>query len=285
MTLDALIPGGYRRYVALGDSLTEGVGDPDLTRPNGVRGWADRVAEVLADTNYEFRYANLAVRGTRLDELVSGQLPRALSLEPDLVSIYAGSVDIVRPRVDLDAVLHTYDETIRRLTSSGAKTLVFTAYGARSTALAKLLRGRFAVYNEAVRDMAHRHGATIVDYWRMTEYDDPGYWSPDRSRLATPGHELMAIKVLDILGVRHGLPTPKPFERAGSEADLKRLDKVIRLKNMALPWLVRRLAHRSETEVLPARYPVLTRPPETPRSAWFTQPGRRGVASSSHLRT
>ena len=38
----------YNRYVAIGDSFTEGVGDPDPLRPNGLRGWADRVAEVLA---------------------------------------------------------------------------------------------------------------------------------------------------------------------------------------------------------------------------------------------
>lgn len=284
MTLDALIPGGYRRYVALGDSLTEGVGDPDTDRPNGVRGWADRVAEVLASANPDFKYANLAVRGTRMDQVATDQLPRALSLQPDLVTIYAGSVDIVRPRVDLDAVFHTYDEVIGRLTDSGAKVLVFTAYGARSTALAKLLRGRFAVYNEAVRDIAQRRNATIVDYWRMTEYDDPGYWSPDRSRLDTPGHELMAIKVLDIIGVRHPLPSPVPAQRA-TPAEMRRLDHMIRLKNMALPWLVRRLAHRPETDVLPARYPVLTRPTEAFPTSWFTHHRRRGVASSSHLRT
>src|SRR4051794_27659529 len=39
----------FHRYVALGDSFTEGVGDPDPARPNGLRGWADRVAEVLAE--------------------------------------------------------------------------------------------------------------------------------------------------------------------------------------------------------------------------------------------
>ena len=52
----------YQRYVAIGDSWTEGVGDPDETRPNGVRGWADRVAEALAARREDFRYANLAIR-------------------------------------------------------------------------------------------------------------------------------------------------------------------------------------------------------------------------------
>ena len=50
----------FHRFVALGDSFTEGVGDPDPTRPNGLRGWADRVAEVLATRTDDFGYANLA---------------------------------------------------------------------------------------------------------------------------------------------------------------------------------------------------------------------------------
>ena len=55
-------------YVALGDSFTEGVGDADPTSANGVKGWADRVAEQLGATNPEFRYANLAVRGKLVDQ-------------------------------------------------------------------------------------------------------------------------------------------------------------------------------------------------------------------------
>ena len=73
MALDALIPGGYRRYVALGDSFTEGVGDADARRPNGVRGWADRVAEVMTERTPEFTYANLAVRGRGIDRIVKEQ--------------------------------------------------------------------------------------------------------------------------------------------------------------------------------------------------------------------
>src|SRR4051794_17875285 len=56
-------PRTFHRFVALGDSFTEGVGDPDPARPNGLRGWADRVAEAIAADNPDFRYANLAIRG------------------------------------------------------------------------------------------------------------------------------------------------------------------------------------------------------------------------------
>jgi lysophospholipase L1-like esterase len=64
----------FQRYVAIGDSFTEGVGDPDPTRPNGLRGWADRVAEVLAAGDPGFGYANLAIRGRKLAGILDGQL-------------------------------------------------------------------------------------------------------------------------------------------------------------------------------------------------------------------
>ena len=76
----------FHRYVALGDSFTEGVGDNDASLPNGVRGWADRVAEVLAGD--DFTYANLAIRGRQLLPILADQIEPALEMKPDLVSIY-----------------------------------------------------------------------------------------------------------------------------------------------------------------------------------------------------
>ncbi len=102
----------FHRYVALGDSFTEGVGDPDPARPNGLRGWADRVAEVLATRTDDFGYANLAIRGRTLRPILDEQLEPALALEPDLVTIYAGGNDLLRPRLDVDALGEVYDDAI-----------------------------------------------------------------------------------------------------------------------------------------------------------------------------
>ena len=85
-------PAAFSRYVALGDSFTEGCGDPSPGRPNGLRGWADRVAEVLAQSDPEMRYANLAVRGRTMDEILAEQIQTAVMLEPDIVTIYALSL-------------------------------------------------------------------------------------------------------------------------------------------------------------------------------------------------
>ena len=107
-------PVTFHRYVALGDSFTEGVGDPDPSRPNGLRGWADRVAEVLATQTDDFGYANLAIRGRKLAPIVAEQVDAAIALEPDLITVHGGGNDVLRPRVDIDALAATYDAAVAR---------------------------------------------------------------------------------------------------------------------------------------------------------------------------
>src|SRR6187549_3972578 len=162
-------PMPFHRFVALGDSFTEGVGDPDPTRPNGLRGWADRVAGVLGRQTSDFGYANLAIRGRKLPAILDEQVQPALALEPDLVTIYAGANDILRPKVDIDALAERYDVALGRLAGTGARLVVFTAFDPGGSALYRPLRGRFALYNEFVRDIAVRRGADVVDFWRLRE--------------------------------------------------------------------------------------------------------------------
>ncbi|MCW2755270.1 MAG: lipolytic enzyme family, partial [Marmoricola sp.] len=160
----------FHRYVALGDSFTEGVGDPDPARPNGLRGWADRVAEVLAtDAGAEFGYANLAIRGRKLKPIVAEQVGPALDLMPDLVTIHAGANDVLRPRVDLDDLAATYDEAVGRLAASGATVVMFTIFDPGASGIYAAVRGRMAIFNEWAREISDRHGTTLVDMWRMRD--------------------------------------------------------------------------------------------------------------------
>ena len=247
----------FHRYVALGDSFTEGVGDPDPERPNGLRGWADRVAEALAAQTADFRYANLAIRGRKLPAILGEQLEPALALGPDLVTIYAGANDILRPRVDLDALVERYDDALGRLAATGARLLVFTAFDPGGSAIYRPLRGRFALYNELVRSSARAHGATIVDFWTMREYRDWRYWDPDRMHLGPAGHQRMAIEVLDTLGVPHDLrPLPLPDRPALSRAEQRR-EHLAWIRGAALPWVHRRLTGRSSGDHVDPKRPTL----------------------------
>ena len=250
-------PMSFTRYVALGDSFTEGVGDPDTFRPNGLRGWADRVAEVLAGTTPDFGYANLAIRGRKLRTILDEQLEPALSLQPDLVTSYAGANDIMRPRVDIDALAAAYDEAVGRLAATGATVVLFTAFDSGQSAIYRPIRGRFALYTEAVREISERHNTLLVDFWRMREYRDWGYWDNDRMHLGPAGHQRMAMAVLDTLGVVHDLQPLPPTEHPVLTTRELRARNVDWARTHAAPWVHRRLTGRSSGDGISPKRPQL----------------------------
>ena len=249
----------FHRYVALGDSFTEGVGDADRHRPNGVRGWADRVAEVLSGHADDFTYANLAIRGRKLRQVIDEQVDQAVAFEPDLITLYAGANDVLRPRVDIDGMVARYDEGVARLAGTGARLVLFTAYdtgGPNASGIFGALRGRFAIYNELVREVADRHGATLVDFWRMRQLDDPRLWDTDRLHLSTAGHQRVAVAVLEALGVPHEL-TPAELDRLPDlTARQRRAADIAWAKTYLGPWVKRRLTGTSSGDNLAPRRPV-----------------------------
>jgi lysophospholipase L1-like esterase len=169
-------------FVAIGDSFTEGLNDP--YPGGGFRGWADRVAGALSAQRPGFRYANLAIRGKRLTEVVAEQVPRAVELAPDLVSLAAGGNDILSG-VDVDALASEFEPAVAKLQAAGCRVLIFTGFDPRMFPVIRLLRGRIAAYNMHLRGIADDYGCDLVDLWSMRALKDPLAWSPDRLHLTT----------------------------------------------------------------------------------------------------
>ena len=251
-----------QRYVALGDSFTEGLGDEDTTLPNQVRGWADRVAEQLALARPEgtFGYANLAIRGKKMKQILAEQIDAAVALDPTLVTIYAGINDILRPKVDIDAMIAKYSGGLAKLAATGARVLVFTGFDASSSKVFAGIRGRTAVYNELVREAAENTGAELVDYWRFREYNDWRLWGVDRMHMSTPGHVNMANRVLEALGETARIPMPElpPIPVKTTAESLR--DNATWTKEYVGPWIGRRLRGVSSGDNLSARWPQLRTP-------------------------
>jgi hypothetical protein len=202
----------------------------------------------------DLRYANLAIRGRKMGAVLAEQVDPALALGPDLVSIYAGGNDILRPRVDVDTVVADYGDGLRRLRSSGAHLVVFTGFDLGWAPVFGRLRGRVATYNELVREAAEEVGATIVDFWRMREYRDSRLWAVDRIHMSTPGHRHMAAQVLDTLGIPHEvgldpLGPAVPLDRAA-----RRAADLAWARAHAAPWIHRRLTGRSSGDGLEPRF-------------------------------
>ncbi|APA96349.1 hypothetical protein NS506_02283 [Nocardia seriolae] len=190
--------GTYTRYVAIGDSQTEGVGDgDDLT---GLRGWADRLAERLARTNPELRYANLAVRGKLAQQIRTDPLDAALSLRPDLVTVLAGMNDLLRPNFDPEATADHVEAMFAAFASTGAVvgTLTFPDVG-NTIPLARPIRGRIAILNDRVSAAAARHGVIVAETGRHAVVSDPRMWSPDRLHASPMGHQRIADAMAEAL--------------------------------------------------------------------------------------
>lgn len=246
----------YSRYVAIGDSWTEGVGDPDPTRPNGVRGWADRVAEALAAERQDFGYANLAIRGRTVEEILDEQLAPALALKPDLLTIQGAGNDLLHVRVDIDALVGAIDAAVAQANEIGSRVLLFT-HGTPAAGPFRALRGRIAIFNELIREVVDTRDALLVDNWRLREAEDQRYWDVDRIHPSPFGHQLAAVHVLNTLGIRHDDEPLVLPDVTGLTGRQRLLAEVEWTRIFAGPWVYRRLTGRSLGDGITAKRPVL----------------------------
>ncbi|HYO61049.1 MAG TPA: SGNH/GDSL hydrolase family protein [Actinomycetota bacterium] len=245
----------FSRYVALGDSGTEGVGDDP--HPDGSeRGWADRLAAILAETNPDLLYANLAVRGRRIAEVHEQQLAPALAFEPDLVTVVAGINDVLRSRFDLDVSLGHLDEMLRALRAAGA-TVVTATYPDPSGLVpgARFVRDRLQQFNAGIRAAAERRGALVVEAEDFPVLAHPKMWCADRLHLSPEGHRGLALataRTLKIAEAAGELPT------GTAEARRRRIQDDLRwARAFLLPWIHRRLTGRSSGDGRFAKRPEL----------------------------
>ena len=245
----------WSRYVAIGDSFTEGIGDPEPRSPGGFRGWADRVAEVLSDRTDDFAYANLAIRGRLLDQILDEQVEPALALRPDLVTISAGGNDILRPGTDPDAVAARFETGLHRLSSAGATVVMFTGPDIGETPVLGRLRGKVAIYNENLRAIAQKHDSIVADMWALRELTDPRMWAPDRLHFSATGHHTIARMVLRALNVENELEPFAPEPLPMTSWRQARRDDAVWAREYFGPWIVRRLRRRSSGDGISAKRP------------------------------
>lgn len=253
----------WTRYVAIGDSFTEGMSDADPTRPDAYVGWADRLAQhldaVAESEHLPFGYANLAVRGRRLDDVVGAQLEAALSMTPDLVSMVGGGNDLLRPSVDLDALASRLEEAVVRLRTAGADVLLATPTDTRDAGLFKALRGRHAVHAANIFTIAQRQGCHVLNLWGLAALRDWRMWAEDRIHLTTEGHRRVALAALTALGHPTDLddwttPLP-PADRGTRAAELRSHAEWARTH--AGPWVHRRVRGTSSGDAVVAKRPQL----------------------------
>jgi lysophospholipase L1-like esterase len=252
----------FSSFVALGDSFTEGLDDPRADQ-SGYLGWADRFAQLLAAQRPGLRYANLAVRGKVLGQVADEQVPQAIAMAPDLISIAAGGNDLLGLRSDPDALAQTFDEVVRTLLMAGSQVLIFTGFDPKFPVL-RLIRGKVAAYNMHLRAIADRHGCQVVDLWAMSVLADPRAWSADRLHLTPDAHRRVALRACEVVGAEVAedwrvpwpvLESPSASGRAAWLA-ARRMD-LRWAREHAAPWVARRVRGVSSGDGMAPKRPEL----------------------------
>lgn len=256
-------PTVFSRFVALGDSFTEGLDD---AYPDGrYRGWADRLAERLQRTRAghgdsdPLLYANLAVRGKLAAEVAREQVPVALAMNPDLVSLAAGVNDALRPRWDVGVVAGHLESSVKSFRATGC-TVLLTCVGdpsRRSRAIGKVSERLFDL-NARVRDIAGRYDCAVMDFGDAYLFDDDRLWAEDRLHLSPEGHRRVAAAAAEALGFgddawRRPLayrPAPSWFQSRLADASW--------VRHHLAPWIVRRARGQSSGDTVNAKRPLLT---------------------------
>lgn len=262
----------FARYVALGDSSTEGLDDPldgSLDgSPTRYRGWADRLATHVAAAQAthhpaapRLAYANLAVRGRRTRQVLETQLAPALAMRPDLATVFAGTNDVIQSGFDLDAVLADLGTMQRALRAEGATVLTITMPDLSDLIpFAGRVSARLAEFNEGVRALGAATGTLVVDLAAHPWVTDPRLWSADRLHANHEGHR----RIAEALAARLGVPgmgddwaAPLPA-RATPSAIGRVLGDLGWVGGHLVPWLWRHARGRSSGDRIVAKRPQLT---------------------------
>lgn len=255
----------YRRYVALGDSSTEGLDDPDGR--GHYRGWADRLASHLAThaAPEPMLYANLAIRGRTTRQVCEDQLAPALAMRPDIVTLFSGTNDVIRNSFDMRAVRDDIDTMHRALRATGATVLTFTLPDLSAVIpFSKRFVPRVEALNDALRKVSAAHGTILVDVAAHPVASDPRLWSDDRLHANSLGHARIAAALAHAAGIRaDGIddtwsaplvppepPRPTLAERLATELRWTR--------RHLLPWAWRHARGLSSGDGISAKRPNLT---------------------------
>lgn len=248
----------FERYVAIGDSSTEGLDDPDGR--GGFHGWANRLADRVAAIQGSLLYANLGVRGLKTRQILDRQLEPALALRPDLATLFSGTNDIVAREFDAGRVADDVETMQTALVGQGATVLTFTLPDLTPVMpLARRMVPRVLALNAALRQASARSGAVLVDVAAHPVASDPRLWSDDRLHANALGHARIAAALGHALGLPGSdeswaapLPEIAPptwLEHAAAEVRWGR--------RHLIPWLWRHFRGRSSADGRSAKRPTL----------------------------
>lgn len=256
--VSSVAPPRWARYIALGDSITEGLCDTSRVPTGSYRGWADRLALLLAYSRQggeRFRFANLAVRSRMIADVMREQIPAAVALGPDLVSVLIGANDLVKVGANPAALARELESGVRVLRAAGCDVLLVTPFLPRRSA-ARVLARKFSAYASELRRVAEETGSMLLDIESLPALGELDMWAQDRVHLQPRGHRFLAYRAAEALGVpdAEALSSLDAALHSELEPEVAGLPSTTWLREHALPWMLRRLAGRAAGDGLSAKH-------------------------------
>lgn len=199
----------YRSYAAIGDSLSEGLGDFTFHQNRHQNGWTDRLANILAkeaaDSGFDFHYANLALRGTKLNTIMQQQLRHALRLQPDLVTVMAGSNDLMS-KVPLEELRSTFHNGLQELLAAGCDVVVANTINPTHLRVFKPLLPHAKAFSAMLAEVAEELDIPVLDVHGIESFRDLIYWAEDMVHFSGHGHIKVANQAAELLDLRYRYP-------------------------------------------------------------------------------
>lgn len=180
------------KYVALGDSLTRGVGSNNIN---------DTLIFIIAEKisqKMSVSLVNLAVSGATTDDLIKFQLEKAIKEQPSYVTLLIGINDIHNFSSSKN-FQQNMNLILNRLTrETGAKIIVFNLPYLGST---NLILPPFSIYinyktkqfNKIINNISLKYNVTLIDLYSPTKevFDSkPNFYSSDEFHPQGVGYRL-----------------------------------------------------------------------------------------------
>ncbi len=215
----------FLSYVAIGDSLSEGLGDRGFNQDRSHCGWTDRLATLLslqASANGQgFQFANLAIRGSGARTILGQQLNDALNLKPDLVTIMAGANDFSANSKRRAEIAELLNDGLARLREAGVTVVIANTICPRHLRIFKPLLKRSEAITHIIEGLASKFGVPILDVHRIDQLGGIDYWAQDMVHFSAHGHITVANRAAEVLGLDLRWPEVDPSELKNQRRSLQ----------------------------------------------------------------
>lgn len=207
----------YSSYVAIGDSLSEGLGDFTFHKTRRYNGWTDRLAGLLAkeaaDEDRQFEYANFALRGSKIKTIMDWQLKRALKVNADLVTVMAGSNDLTLAPEKLPGLRQAYREGLQKLVESGSAVIIANTINPLHLKVFKPLRYRAERMSDLISGLGHEFNLPVLDLFGIEHFSDICFWADDMVHFSGHGHVKVANEAAKLLDLKYRFREAESYER------------------------------------------------------------------------